>query len=255
LKRRKVLRNLLILAGIAVITIPTARNLASNSEKESNQPIRKKAKWIRIIDLERCIGCNICTESCIEAHFVPAAPNQQEWIKIYDFTNEPNANGKSFFPRSCMHCQNAPCVKVCPVGASHYNKDRLVLVDHNKCIGCRLCMAACPYEARYFNWEEPKHSSEELAHKYSPEAPWPHRKGVVEKCMGCAYRVKEGELPICVTACPQRAILFGNVDFDILTNGKGESWRLSDILESSAFQFKEELGTDPSVFYLNPRRD
>ncbi|MFC1755202.1 4Fe-4S dicluster domain-containing protein [Thermoproteota archaeon] len=215
---------------------------------------RKKAKWIRVIDLDKCIGCNVCTKSCIEANFVPKDPDQQEWIKIYSIENTQNKS-TSFFPLTCMHCQNAPCVKVCPVGASYYDENQIVLVDQETCIGCRLCMAACPYEARYFNWEEPKHSSEELQHTYSDEAPWPHRKGVVEKCMFCAYRIKKDELPICIISCPQKALLFGNLDLNTVSNGQGETWKLSTLLdEELAYRFKEELGTEPSVYYLPPHR-
>ncbi len=246
------IRNL-ILTGAALITIPTASNVALESMEEKNEVQRKKARWIRVIDLERCIGCKVCTEACIQAHYVPASPDQQEWIKIYD-VGSMHIEGTRFFPRPCMQCQNAPCVKVCPVGASFYNEDHIVLVNHDTCIGCRLCMAACPYDARYFNWEEPKHTNDELSHRNRPEAPWPHRKGVVEKCMLCAYKIKDGALPVCVEACPQKALLFGDLDRDTISNGQGENWNLLEFLEDkSAYRFKDELGTEPAVYYIPPR--
>lgn len=203
-----------------------------------------------IIDLSRCDGCGLCTIACGKAHFVPEG---QEWIKVFKVKDE--GGSEYFLPRPCMHCDNAPCVNVCPVGATYRREDGVILVDHTRCIGCRYCMAACPYSARYFNWGEPAHTPDELAHSYSPEAPWPHRRGVVEKCVFCAHRSQEGKLPACVEGCPMHAIYFGDINEDVVTNNAGESLLLSrDLKERAAFRFKEELGTKPRVFYLPPRK-
>jgi len=201
--------------------------------------------WIMVIDLERCDGCRICTTACGKEHNVPEG---QEWIKVYE-VNEPDGP-HYFLPRPCMNCENAPCVSVCPVGATYVRSDGLVLIDHNRCIGCRYCMAACPYNARYFNWGgSPELTPEEQA-VYRPEYPVVHRRGTVEKCMFCAHRADEGELPACVRACPMKAIFFGDAREDAVSNG-AEVWRLSEVLrERGGFRFKEELGTRPRVFYL-----
>lgn len=199
-----------------------------------------------LIDLARCDGCGLCTSACREAHFVPEG---QAWIQVYRVQDE--GGGEFFLPRPCMQCDNAPCVAVCPVGATYKVENGNVLIDHDRCIGCRYCMAACPYNARSFNWTEPTHTPEELAHSYRPEAPWPHRRGVVNKCMFCAHRTEEGELPACVMGCPMDAIFFGDAGEDAVTNRVGETWRLSETLRRrSGFRFKEELGTKPRVFYL-----
>ncbi len=220
-----------------------------------------------VIDLERCDGCSECTDACIETHLIPPAwgePNRkgkQEWIKVFNFQEDLGPPGQkgNFLPAPCMNCEDAPCVKVCPVGATYHNEDGVVLIDHGKCIGCRFCMAACPYERRYFNWGEP-HTEEEKAYldlsSYSPEFPVPHRKGTVEKCMFCAHDTAHGKLPVCVKACTtagMKAIYFGDAYEDAVSNGV-EVVKLSDLLKSRlGFRWKEELGTDPRTYYLPPR--
>lgn len=224
------------------------------------------------IDLERCDGCGQCTNACIDTHLVPPSWSEsndgdkgngrQEWIKVYDLKQDLGPLGPkgNFLPAPCMQCENAPCVKVCPVvGATYHNDQGIVLIDHDKCIGCRYCMAACPYERRYFNWGEP-HTEEERAKlafsSYSPEYPVPHRKGTVEKCMFCAHYIKDGKLPACVDACTKagmKAIYFGDAYEDVVTNGV-EVLRFSEFLASrGGYRLKEELGTEPRVYYLPPR--
>lgn len=227
------------------------------SARVSQQQVRA---WVMAIDLARCNGCRVCTEHCIREHYVPPAwgePNyegHQEWIKVYEIDSP--AGGKYFLPRPCMHCDNAPCVKVCPVGASYKRDDGLVLINQDRCIGCRFCIAACPYEARYFNWYNPPVSTEEKFVNYSDEYPVPHRRGVVEKCVFCAHRTSMGRLPACVEACHKagmNAIYFGDVNEDAVTNG-AEVVRLSELLSKNhAYRFKEDLGTQPRVYYLAPR--
>lgn len=208
----------------------------------------RRRDWVMLIDLKRCDGCRACTAACGKEHHVPPG---QEWIKVYRMQGE---GGEYFLPRPCMHCENAPCASVCPVGATFVRTDGVVLVDHRRCIGCRYCMAACPYNARYFNWGEPPHSPEELANVYTPEAPWPHRKGVVEKCVFCAHRADVGELPACVRGCPMKAIFFGDASEDAVSNGV-EVWKFSEVVrQEGGFRFKEEMGTKPRVWYLPARR-
>ena len=181
-----------------------------------------------VVDQDLCDGCGKCTEACISEHRVPPAWGEpsyhgaQEWIEV--FKNEQNDGGEAVFqPTLCMNCQNAPCVKVCPVGATYYNEDGIVLIDNTRCIGCRFCMAACPYSRRYFNWGEPPHSADEVLIQYNPEYPVPHRRGTVEKCHVCAHRVKNGRLPACVEMCKlqgMKALYFGDSNEDVVTNGE-----------------------------------
>ncbi|HEU5298483.1 MAG TPA: 4Fe-4S dicluster domain-containing protein [bacterium] len=213
---------------------------------------RVARRWVMVIDLARCDGCRKCTKACQAEHVVPF---EQEWIRVYDTGN--NEYDKYAMPVPCQHCEVAPCVKVCPVGATFHNEDGIVLVDHDRCVGCRFCMAACPYGARSFNWTEPKHTAAESFAQYSPEYPVPHRKGTVEKCMLCAHRVMVGRLPSCLEICTEegmKAIWFGDANENLVTNGEDVK-KLTQLLgEGRAFQYKEELGTHPRVYYLLPSR-
>jgi len=208
------------------------------------------AKWVMVIDLARCDGCRKCTLACKSMHFLPPG---QEWIKVY--TIEPEGLAAPYwFPRPCMHCDNPPCVKVCPVGATYKRLDGIVMQDQERCIGCRLCMAACPYAARSFNWGEPPHTPEELSQPYSVEWNFPHRRGVVEKCILCPGAIYNGTLPGCASGCPTGALYLGNEYSDTVSNSLAETVRLSQQLaQGAAFRFMEDLGTKPRVYYLPPR--
>lgn len=207
-------------------------------------PAEDVPQWAMVIDLGRCDGCKGCTAACQKAHFT----GDQEWIKVFEVTDE--GGNTVFLPRPCMQCENAPCLNVCPVGATFRNENGTVLIDHDRCIGCRFCMAACPYDARSFNWSEPVNPPGAALAQYSPEYPVPHRKGTVDKCMFCAHNAMNGQLPECAAACSMSAIWFGDLKADIATNGLETvqlSWLLSD---RNAYRLKEELGTRPRVWYL-----
>jgi molybdopterin-containing oxidoreductase family iron-sulfur binding subunit len=211
---------------------------------QDDAPAADVPQWVMVIDLARCDGCKECTKACQETH----STGDQEWITVFEVTDE---GGKTvFLPRPCMQCENAPCLNVCPVGATFRNENGTVLVDHDLCIGCRFCMAACPYDARSFNWGEPVNPPGATLDQYSPEFPIPHRKGTVDKCMFCAHYAMEGKLPACASACPMSAIWFGDLRADTATNGL-ETVQLSWLLSSrNAYRLKEELGTRPRVWYL-----
>ncbi|MEE9116120.1 MAG: 4Fe-4S dicluster domain-containing protein [Thermoplasmata archaeon] len=231
------------LVGISQFIKHVPNVKADDPTRSHDEPPRK---WGMIIDLKKCDGCEACTVACQNYHFIPFG---QEWIKIYETRDNPLAPPYPF-PRPCMHCESPPCRDVCPVGATYRRRDGVVLVDHNRCIGCRYCMAACPYSARYFNWGEPPHTPEELAHEYSPEEPWPHIRGVVEKCDFCASMGEIGMLPACVIGCPSGAIYYGDLAEDAVSNGQ-EILRVSEVTKvRQAYRFKEELGTSPRVYYL-----
>lgn len=208
-------------------------------------------KWGMLIDLMRCNGCKACTRACNLAHNVPEG---QEWIKCFILQENP-MSGEHWFVRPCMNCQNAPCIKVCPVGASYYNEEGVVLIDNELCIGCRFCMAACPYGARYFNWGEPEQAANNPDSESTPEFANIHIKGTVEKCDYCVHFARDGTLPPCVVACPTKAIYYGDFAENAVSNAD-ETIPLIETLERKfGYRFKEELGTEPRVYYLPPRRD
>ncbi|NQW36927.1 MAG: 4Fe-4S dicluster domain-containing protein [Flavobacteriales bacterium] len=203
-------------------------------------------KFVMVVDLAKCKNAKKCVESCDKHHnLTPDRP----YIKVLEMKdNEKSA--PYWMPKKCFHCDNPPCVKVCPVGATFKRTDGLVLIDNERCIGCRFCMAACPYSARVFNWGAPPNVDENLA--YSPETSLPNKIGTVSKCDFCPDMLRKGKLPHCVPACPNGVIYFGNELDDTVTNGE-ETVRLSTLLkEKAGYRFMEELGTKPRVYYLPP---
>jgi len=217
--------------------------LPARSQAPTNQ------KWVMVIDLAKCDGCRDCTKACNKMHYVPP---MQEWIKVYEVADNPAA-GQYYLPRPCMHCDNPPCVRACPVGATFKRTDGIVVQDNDRCIGCRECIAQCPYSARSFNWGEPPHTPDETAIRYSPESMYPHRKGTIEKCGFCPHMLREGKLPVCASACTMGAVYFGDELEDAVTNSKGETIQLSKVAKRGAgYRLMEELGTEPRVYYLPP---
>jgi len=176
----------------------------------------------------------------------------QDWIRVYEVLENPEA-GPYYMARPCMHCDNPPCVRGCPVGATFKRTDGLVMMDQERCIGCRNCIAQCPYGARAFNWGEPPHTPAELSHTYSMEEGWPHRKGVVEKCDFCPEMLRSGKLTACAEKCSMGAVYVGDEYEDAVTNSKGETIQFSKVTKAGAgFRLLEELGTSPRVYYLPP---
>ncbi len=206
-------------------------------------------KFIMVIDLAKCDGCGECINSCSKMHFIP--PDRQ-WIKVLRMQDSENA-APYFFPQPCYHCDNPPCTKVCPVDATFKREDGIVLIDNERCVGCRFCMAACPYQARSFNWGHPNDPAEALAQPYSPEYGYPRKTGTVEKCDFCPDMARQGKLPACVTGCPMGAIYYGDQNEDAVTNSLGKTQPLSRLLRDRAgYRQMEELGTEPRVYYLPP---
>jgi phenylacetyl-CoA:acceptor oxidoreductase subunit 1 len=220
---------------------------------------RKTAKpgeysWAMVIDQAKCNGCGYCIEACRASNDVNP---DITWTKLYE--QEPIGNKEIFLSVPCMHCGHAPCVSVCPVGASYYRDDGIVMMDYDLCIGCRYCQVACPYDARSFNWEKFKGENPSVPEYGEPDVERRPR-GVVEKCTFCAQKIDRGianglipgvdhaATPACVSACPQGARIFGNLN-DPHSN---VSIALS---KSPHYQLREELGTHPRVYYLPANRD
>ncbi len=208
-------------------------------------------QWTMIIDLRFCDGCQSvdkppqCTLACIEGHFVP---EPMEWIQVFE--DELSGGGTGFVPVPCQQCQNPPCVNVCPVGATFSEPSGTVLIDQERCIGCRICMAACPYDRRFFNWGNPPIPPEALLSDYSAEHQAPATIGTVMKCDFCPDMVRAGSLPFCVQACPNSAIYYGDLEEDIATNGEVVVSASNLLSESNSYRLKENLGTEPRVHYI-----
>jgi molybdopterin-containing oxidoreductase family iron-sulfur binding subunit len=200
--------------------------------------------WCQVIDLRSCDGCKKCTVSCQKRH---GLRTEQTWIKVYEMDDDKG--GTFNMPRPCMMCEDPPCLKVCPVGATLRTDEGLVLVDTDACVGSRACMAACPYEARYFNWSEPL-PAKRMAMPNTPQMPVA-KKGTVGKCVLCADRLPFGELPACVSGCPMGVMYVGDLVTDVAVNGQGTTVVLSEFLRANdAVRFKEELKTNPRVWYI-----
>ena len=222
---------------------------AKKEEKVSANRLRARQgiqgrKWVMVIDLARCKHALACQKSCNNHHHIPG---DRQWLNVYEMQDAP-ATSPYWMPKTCFHCDNPVCVAVCPVDATFKREDGIVLIDNERCIGCRFCMAACPYSTRVFNWGAPNEPVETDA--YDPEKGFPRKMGTVEKCDFCPDMLRQGMLPHCVEACPNGVYFFGDKNEDTVTNG-GETFRLSQLLkDKGGYRYMEELGTEPSVYYL-----
>ena len=228
--------------------------LKSQVEHHSHKPVSPSEarkgipgkKFVLIVDLAKCKNARKCIDSCEKHHHLtPDRP----FIKVLKMQDNPKAS-PYWMPKKCFQCDNPPCVKVCPVGATYKRTDNIVLIDNHRCIGCRFCMAACPYSARVFNWGKPETADDDQT--YSPETSVPSKIGTVEKCDFCPDLLRENKLPPCITSCPNGVLYFGDANDDTVTNGE-ETVRLSELLRDKAgYRYMEELGTEPNVYYLPP---
>lgn len=243
--RRRLLKALgAIGAGAAAAGAGLIRWDLSALVAEAAEPAGGKHQWVMVVDLRRCDGCDQCTRACQEMHYLP---KDQSWIKVYKMEGP---SGMTYsLPRTCMMCESPPCEKVCPVKATYKDEEGIVLVDQQKCIGCRICMAACPYEARYFNFEDLPKTPATIG-PATPEHPVPQQKGTVGKCVFCIHQLRFGKIPYCVESCTMAAIYIGDLVEDVATNGR-ETVKLSQFLKKNdAIRYKEELGTGPRVYYI-----
>jgi Fe-S-cluster-containing dehydrogenase component len=207
------------------------------------------------LNLSLCIGCRKCAEACHHENNHDRATNNS-YIRVLemqqgsfdmehgtvDYDHAVPAPGKYYMPVQCHQCDNAPCVTVCPVEATWKEKDGIVVVDYNWCIGCRYCEAACPYHARRFNWRAPEIPADEINPNQGYLSNRIRPQGVVEKCTFCLHRTRKGLLPACLEACPTGARVFGNL--------LDPSSPIRHVLEHKrVYVLKEELGTRPRFFY------
>lgn len=242
LNRRDFLK--LSAVGVAVISGMKVIKYASASETEAGPH-----QWVMVIDQGKCTGCGYCTLACRAHNDVPPDISWNEVTRAGQVGEKP-----VYIARPCMQCAKAPCVDVCPVQASTYRPDGIVMMDYDRCIGCRYCEVACPYSARSFNWETFEGPNPAVPEWGEPEVPRRPR-GVVEKCCFCYNRIDRGlslglipgvdpeATPACINICPTGARVFG--DFN-----DPESNVSILLRERSSFRLREELATFPRVYYL-----
>ncbi len=245
------------------------RSLVADLERQYSARYREKVtvsdaapipgvEFAYALDISRCVGCRRCVYACVQENNQSRDP-QIHWIRVLSMDKEKGVDfstadpyyqpsqvpeeARFYVPVSCQQCRNAPCTKVCPTGATWTEPDGIVVIDYDWCIGCRYCMAACPYGARHFNWSEPSIPSGELNPKLHVLGNRPRPKGVVEKCTFCIQRSREGRYPACVEVCPVGARKFGN-----LLDRNSE---IRYIIEHKrVLVLKEELNTLPRFFYF-----
>jgi molybdopterin-containing oxidoreductase family iron-sulfur binding subunit len=207
------------------------------------------------LNLSRCKGYRECVRGCIQENN-QTHDSQISYIRVLEmdsgsmdferadpyFEHEVPKPGKWYLPVQCQHCENAPCIDACPTEATWKEPDGIVVVDYNWCIGCRYCMTACPYWARYFNWADPVIPAESLNPKTHYLGNRPRPRGVVEKCTFCIQRTRLGRMPACQEACPTGARVFGN-----LLDPNSEIRQI--LATKRVFRLKEDLNTEPKFWY------
>jgi phenylacetyl-CoA:acceptor oxidoreductase subunit 1 len=227
------------LAGMQVIRRVQANEAAPSGGRQ----------WAMVIDQAKCTGCGYCVMACRAHNNVPP---DITWNPVLEAGQM--GDKKVYLPRPCMHCAKAPCVDVCPVNASVYRPDGIVMINYDRCIGCRYCEVACPYGARSFNWKEFTGPNPAVPEWGEPDVERRPR-GVVEKCTFCYQRIDRGlalgltpgvdpdATPACVNVCPTGARVFGDL--------KDPESNVSQLLEARAsYRLREDLGTAPRVYYL-----
>ena len=240
--------------------VSALERMRSDLQRALAKPVSER-RWVMVIDLRKCVGCKSCTIACEAENRLPPGVVYRPVVDT-EVGTYPNVR-RAFLPRPCMHCDNPPCVDVCPVNATWKREDGIVVIDYDLCIGCRYCITACPYGARTFdkgyNYTDgtPEDTdvmagadatAYEMAVSFEYGETWPREEGRspignARKCTFCLHRLNEGVLPACVTTCIGEATYFGDAnDPDSL---------VSELIASpNVMRLKEELGTEPRVYYL-----
>ncbi len=219
-------------------------------------PPRENILFGYAFNISRCEGFMDCVQACVQENNLDRKSKTQ-YVRVFEMEHGnmdiTSGNGKYYHKVpvenrfymgiQCFQCEKAPCIKACPTKATWQEKDGIVVVDYDWCIGCRYCMAACPYWGRRFNWHDPEVPKEEINIKQHYLGNRMRTRGVMEKCTFCVQRTREGKLPACADACPTGARVFGN-----LLDPNSE---IRFVLKNKkVFRMKEELGTDPKFWYF-----
>lgn len=209
-------RRKFLATAAATLTTPLWGEAASTGMTEDSQ---ETPRWVMVIDLRKCIGCQACTVACSTENRMPAG---QFRTLVSQYEIEKNGEPRSaMLPRLCNHCEEPPCIPVCPVQATYQRDDGTVVVDNTRCVGCAYCVQACPYDARFIN----------------------HQTKTADKCTFCIHRVQAGLLPACVETCVGGARVFGNI--------RDPKSAVSQLIERFPTEgLKPELGTRPQVYYI-----
>ena len=208
LERREVLKAGAL--GALAVCASTGTALAGGS---------KTKRYVMVIDLRKCIGCHACSVACKSENKVPLSV-WRSWVKQIERGKYPNTQ-RHFLPRLCNHCEHPSCVEACPTTASYQRDDGIVLIHKERCIGCQLCVSACPYDSRFLHPEEK----------------------IASKCTFCDHRVDNGVVPSCVNTCQGKARIFGDMN--------DPTSEVARLISREAVQvLKPELGTEPRVFYI-----
>jgi molybdopterin-containing oxidoreductase family iron-sulfur binding subunit len=245
------------MAGLAALGAVGAPASKATGALPQESPLTG-SRWAMAVDTRKCRengGCNDCAIACHSVHNVPKFDDKKDELKWiwrekfhYAFGDQDHAHlshevKESGLPLLCNHCDKPPCTKVCPTQATwKREKDGVVMMDWHRCIGCRYCVAACPYGSRSFNWRDPRAQMEKTGQKIDPDFPT-RTRGVVEKCTFCEERLAKGQLPACVEACTHGALTFGDLE-------DPDSEVRKVLSENFSIRRKPGLGTQPQVYYI-----
>jgi molybdopterin-containing oxidoreductase family iron-sulfur binding subunit len=256
-------RHFLKIAGLSALGLgasPLVNAIASNGQPKvtPNPQALVGKRWAMVVDQKKCLqakeNCKDCVEACHRVHNVPTMPNPKQEIKwiwldkfehvfpdVGDYMEDYMKESLKGLPlvTLCNHCDNPPCVRVCPTKATFRRPDGIVMMDYHRCIGCRYCMAACPFGARSLNWLDPRpYIKTELNQEFPTRT-----RGVVEKCNFCDERLAKGLIPACVEACKDKGLIFGDMQ-----DPNSEVRQL--LRKNPAVRRKPHLGTSPQVYYI-----
>ncbi|MUH34611.1 4Fe-4S dicluster domain-containing protein [Zobellia amurskyensis] len=236
------------------------RSYELRTDKKINMTAENAAEDVLFgyaFNISKCQGYMNCVSACVEENNQDRN-SEMQYIRIHEmkdgegfkfdkaddnYYHEVPAEGHFYMGTQCFHCDNPPCVEVCPVQATWKEEDGLVVIDYDWCVGCRYCMAACPYDGRRFNWSKPEVPENEVNKNQHYLGNRMRKKGVMEKCTFCVQRTRKGKNPACVEACPTGARIFGN----LLDPNSTIRWVLEN---KKVFRLKEDLGTEPKFWYF-----
>lgn len=234
-----------------------AREYGAQVEVKDYKPIHE-VEVAYALNLSRCNGSRRCVYACMKENNIPPEHTEMAYIRVLEMdsgtldleegdvqytTNPVPEKGKYYIPIQCQQCRKPACTKVCPVEATWTDGDGVTVIDYNWCIGCRYCMAACPYEARRFNWSKPVIAAEQINPNMSYLGNRIRPRGVVEKCHFCLHRTRQGKNPACAEACPTGSRVFGNV--------RDPEGRIQFILKNKrVYILKADAGTIPRFYYF-----